>query len=65
MPLLLIHVFYFVPVFGLLFIWAGIRRILSPPANDGLGESIVWGSVGIGLGVILLSLTAWVFLNFN
>jgi len=61
MPLYLLRVFYLVPLLGILFIWAGIRRILSPPANDEPGESILWGSVGIGLGAGILGLVAWLF----
>jgi len=47
--------------FGFVFIWSGIRRILSPLANDKPGESLVWGSVGIGLGIAFLCGVAWLF----
>jgi len=53
----------FVPLFGFIFIWAGIRRILSPPPNDKPGESIFWGSVGIGLGVGIFGFIVWLFLH--
>jgi hypothetical protein len=44
----------FALVFGVIFIVAGLRRLFGGAKGSRLHEDIVWGSVGIVLGVGLI-----------
>ena len=46
-------------LFGILFIAVGFRRILGARRAAGKLDAVVWGSVGICIGVAFIAGAAW------
>ena len=51
----------FLAAFGLLFIFAGAQRLWNASRDQKAMEAIVWGSVGIVLGLAGLAAAGWWF----
>lgn len=51
----------FLAFFGVVFVVFGTRRLLKASKGKGVVDSIVWGSVGVFLGVGFLYGAYWLF----
>ena len=50
---------FFGGMFGVLFIVIGVRRMLGPLKGPNRLESVIWGTVGIILGLAFFAGVAW------
>jgi hypothetical protein len=55
-----LRVLLFVAFFSSCFIYAGVRRMLSAGREQRVGDAMLWGMVGIVIGVAGLVGAAWV-----
>jgi hypothetical protein len=51
----------FFALFGVLFLYFGAQRLLKLPTEPSKRDAVVWGSVGIALGLAFLWMAAWFF----
>jgi hypothetical protein len=51
----------FFALFGVLFLWFGAQRLFKLSAEPNGREALVWGSIGIMIGLGFLWMAAWFF----
>jgi hypothetical protein len=55
----------FLAVFGVMFVVSGVQRLWGAGADAKRGEAVVWGSVGVMLGLGFCAAAVWLFFVFR
>jgi hypothetical protein len=54
----------FLTLFGIVFIYSGAQRVLGAHRETKKGEALLWGTIGILIGIYMLVVVAWLFSLF-